>query len=359
MKTWAIITLFLFSSLVHAEIYLDYYNQVGCGACAVFEKTLEEIVSENQYDLVISEYEIRYNSTNLEKFNNISDRFNIPYEQRGTPTIVLNESMVFVGALDSQGLNKFLDDCLSGECKRIENTAPVETNTTMLDIANPFTTFGAGIIAGFNPCLIAVLLFLISYSLGVSENKMRLVRLTFAFSMGIFFAYFIIGWGLLSFAGSVDIGSISTVIAFVVIILGLWTIKDYKNPKSFLVETPENVKGISESLTKRGSMMTSFVLGGIFSLVKAPCVGGIYLAILNMASSADIGTKINAVPLLLSYNLGLVFPLLLISGAVLFGVPPDAIERWRENNKYGMRIFVGITLVLVGLIMLFQEGIIG
>ncbi|MFH1448504.1 MAG: cytochrome c biogenesis CcdA family protein [Candidatus Micrarchaeota archaeon] len=333
------------------DVHIDYYNQVGCGTCSVFEKVLEGVIADGEYSLNVTEYEVRLNPGNFQRLNDTYSRFGIPVSEWGTPTIVLNNSMVHIGAVNKEEFESLLDACIAGGCN-----ASVAGNVTQVDILNPLAVFGAGVISGFNPCLIAVLLFLISYSLGVSENKLRLVKLTIAFSFGIFTAYFIIGWGLLSFASMVDIELITILIAWLVIVLGLWTIKDYKNPKSFLVETPENIKGVSESLTKKNSMITSFILGGIFSLVKAPCVGGIYLAILNMASSADIGVKINAAPLLFLYNLGLIFPLLIISGAVLLGVPPDTIERWREKNKYGMRIFIGITLVLVGIVMLWQIG---
>jgi cytochrome c biogenesis protein CcdA len=353
MKKIALFALLLFLPLVSAKaVQIDYYYQIGCPHCVEFEKTLEEVKAEGKYSLNVTSYELRYNISNRPVFQGIIDKFNISADEQGTPTVVLDNNAYFVGAISKQEFEGKLDKCLAGDCGGGKGR---DGNRVLL---TPLTAFVAGFVSGFNPCLFAVLLFLISYSLAMSENKMRLVKLTVSFSLGIFAAYFLIGWGLLSFAGVIDLKLLSLIISIIVIILGLWTLKDYKNPKSLLVETPDSIKGMSESLTRKNSALTAFLLGGLFSLVKAPCVGGIYISILSMASAADINMQLNALPLLASYNLGLIFPLLLISGAVLFGVSPKTIEDWREQNKYGMRIFLGLTLILLGLFMLWQDGII-
>jgi cytochrome c biogenesis protein CcdA len=353
-RLFALLAFALMLSFASAStLQIDFYHQVGCSACAVFEKTLEEAQSEGNYQLNVSKFEIRYVPANMERFKLETARLGIKESEWATPTVVINGSMYFIGAISKQEFYSKLDNCLAGGCTAQDVKPPPVDNALL----SPLALFTFGLISGFNPCLFAVLLFLITYSLGMSENKMRLVKLTVSFSFGIFAAYFLIGWGLLSFAGVLDLKLASLFIAGLVIILGAWTIKDYKNPKSLLVETPENIKGMSESLTRKNSVATAFLLGGLFSLVKAPCVGGIYLSVLNMASSADMAVKINAIPLLVSYNLGLVFPLLIISGAVLLGVPPNKIEEWREKNKFKMRIFLGVALILVGLIMLWQAGV--
>ncbi len=344
--------LFILCTVVQAEsVKVDYYNQAGCSHCETFEKILEQVKTEGKYQLVVNSYEIRLDPAGRSKFIEMAKKFGIPEEEWGTPTVVLNDQSYFIGEISKEEFEGWLFNCSTGNCKG-------SGGGSGQSVLSPPTAFIAGLVSGFNPCLFAVLLFLITYSLGMSENKMRLVKLTISFSLGIFAAYFIIGLGLLSFASVIDLGAISMFIAALVIVLGLWTIKDYRNPKSLLVETPDSVKGMSESLTRKNSVFAAFALGGIFSLVKAPCVGGLYLSILDMVSSSDVATKANSIPLLIAYNLGLVFPLLLISGAVLFGVPPKKIEEWREKNKYAMRIFLGLALIAVGLIMLWQAGII-
>jgi cytochrome c-type biogenesis protein len=376
MRNALLLSLLVFSLAFASaqEVKIDLYLQTGCSACAAFEKTLEQVKADGKYNLSVSSYEIRYDAAGRSKFEEMTGKFKIPQGNWATPTVVLNDQAYFIGAISKEEFEKKLDACIFGNCEGNSTASPVcgdgtcsagetEQNCpadcqTKQQLLNPLTVFIAGLISGFNPCLFAVLLFLISYSLGMSENKSRLVKLTLAFSFGIFSAYFIIGLGLLSFASTINMKLLAQFIASVVIVLGLWTLKDYKNPKSLLVETPENIKGMSESLTRKNSAAAAFVLGGIFSLVKAPCVGGIYLSVLNMASAESVADKIGAVPLLISYNLGLVFPLLLISGAVMLGVPPKAIEAWREKNKYAMRIFLGVSLIAVGLLMLWQEGII-
>ncbi len=353
MRATLLLSLILLVTLAQAgEVKVDYYYQTGCVHCAAFEKVLGEVQGEGKYQLNVTSYEVRFDPAGRQRFMDVIKQFNVPPEQQGTPLVVLGGNSYFVGDISKADFKAKLDRCLSGDCGGTDGEDGRKV------ILNPLTVFFAGLISGFNPCLFAVLLFLISYSLGMSENKTRLVKLTLAFSFGIFAAYFIIGFGLLSFASSINMNAVTLVVAAIVILLGLWTLKDYRNPKSILVETPENIKGMSESLTRKNSAVSAFFLGAIFSLVKAPCVGGIYLTILNMASSANPGDRLSSIPLLAAYNLGLIFPLLFISGAVMFGVPPKAIEEWREKNKFGMRIFLGLALILVGLIMLWEQRLI-
>ncbi len=358
MRTMAAALLLMLVATAYASpIQIDYFSQVGCVHCAAFDKILQDVKSEGKYDLNVSSYEIRINASNRQRFMDEMARLNISEGQWGTPTVVIGGRDYFIGEISKVEFEAKLDACLARNCTANNETATPAPPASSYAI-NPFSVFLAGLVSGFNPCLFAVLLFLISYSLGVSENKARLVKLTVSFSLGIFTAYFLVGLGLLGAAQYININLLVTAVAAVVIVLGAWVVVDYKNPKSILVETPDNIKGMSESMVKRSSAFTAFLLGGLFSLVKAPCVGGLYLTILAMVSSSSGGINLKAVPLLAAFNLGLVFPLLIISGAVLFGVPPNKIEEWRERNKYGMRIFIGVTLILVGLVMLWQQKII-
>ena len=60
-----------------------------------------------------------------------------------------------------------------------------------------------------------------------------------------------------------------------------------------------------ENLIKKESLVAIFVLGVLFSLVKAPCVGALYLSILNMLIR-DGGAY--GMLYLSVYNIGVVFP---------------------------------------------------
>ena len=55
-------------------------------------------------------------------------------------------------------------------------------------------------------------------------------------------------------------------------------------------------------------LAASFLLGGAFGLIKMPCVGGMYIAILG--AIFDSGDPGSGIACLASYNLGIVLPVL-------------------------------------------------
>ena len=55
---------------------------------------------------------------------------------------------------------------------------------------------GAGLVAGFNPCLLGILVFLAASVLSTTGKKRELVMMVVFFSFGIFTMYFLFGLGM-------------------------------------------------------------------------------------------------------------------------------------------------------------------
>jgi cytochrome c biogenesis protein CcdA len=86
-----------------------------------------------------------------------------------------------------------------------------------------------------------------------------------------------------------------------------------------------------------------------FSLVRAPCVGGIYIAIIGVISSQ--GYASSGLFYLLIYNLGLALPVLLLGGVIAMGMSPEQVDRFREKHRVAIRLITGFTqLVLASFI---------
>ncbi len=337
-----------------------YYGST-CPHCLNFEKLLEKVSSD--YELNIQKFEVWENAANRETMARDYGKFGYSPEEGAVPTVILGGRTFIVGEISEMQLRALLENCTKTECPRVD--IGIEKSPSLLDAIlralglttlNPVSVFLTGIVAGFNPCLFAVLLFLVSYSLAVSKSKARLIMTTIFFALGIFATYLVVGYGLLSASSYIDVKLLNYIIAAFVILIGAWYLKDYNNPHSKLIETPAGAKKIIESLTYRANFLASFLLGALFSLVKAPCVGGIYLYILGNAASSDAAVRMGALPLLVAFNLGLVFPLIILATVVYLGVPPEKIDKWREENRGAFRLFIGVTLILVGAIILEQMG---
>jgi len=215
--------------------------------------------------------------------------------------------------------------------------------------------FIVGLFAGLNPCLFAVIAFIASIALASTGKRRNVLYIVVAFSLGIFTTYLIFGLGLLQFIGTEMQEGIKTFLVLLIAALGLWQIYDAyhihtsEKNKTSTFHTPKIFIRVTERAAEGTSLPAAFILGSLFSLIKAPCVGAIYLAILEMIQSGES----NAVAYLAIYNLGVILPVLLIGAAIAIGLAPEKVESFREDWRVALRLVTGATLfALAGLMQL-------
>ncbi|MCZ7362621.1 MAG: sulfite exporter TauE/SafE family protein [Candidatus Methanoperedens sp.] len=104
---------------------------------------------------------------------------------------------------------------------------------------------------------------------------------------------------------------------------------------------------LTESVTKRVSLPAAFFIGALFSLIKAPCVGAVYFAILHMVRSGEGSGMLY----LATFNFGVVLPVLVLGGAIAFGLNPEKVEKFRKEKRSAMRLITGVTLLIIAGLM--------
>jgi cytochrome c biogenesis protein CcdA len=162
------------------------------------------------------------------------------------------------------------------------NPSPNVANNTLsgLSLSSTIAVFIAGALAGFNPCLLAMLAFLASTMLASSNRRRDILIMVAFFSLGTFAIYIILGLGLFSFLQERStVAMFRFFLAAILIILGLKQLEDARRLQSgghslFRVDwTKKYVQGVISSR----KLSSYFLLGVLFSLVRAPCVGGMLL----------------------------------------------------------------------------------
>jgi cytochrome c-type biogenesis protein len=224
---------------------------------------------------------------------------------------------------------------------------------------SPFLLFAAGILAGFNPCLLAVMAFLASIVLVQHGRRKEMLKITCGFSAGIFAMYMLAGMGIFSVVSLLPEirETFSEIAILVTFLLGFWHIYDAywlnKHAKSTF-KTPELLKSFMGKMSEKNFLILSFLSGGMFSLVKAPCVGAIYLSLLSiLATKTDIirGTMYMGI-----YNIGLLLPVICLGLLLAFGLSPKKVTEFREKWRVEIRLTTGFILVFLAILM--QFGII-
>lgn len=229
----------------------------------------------------------------------------------------------------------------------------IETNEHLLKMS-PVILFAAGVLAGFNPCLLAVMALLATITLAHQGKSKEMLEATLGFSLGILTVHVLVGISILSTVSLLpEIRTSFTVITILITaLLGFWHIFDAywlkKNARSTF-KTPEALKNFMNGMGEKNLLVFSFLSGSMYSLVKAPCVGAIYLSVLSiLATKTDVTKGLMYAGI---YNLGLLLPVLGLGFLLAFGLSPNKVTEFREKRRVGIRLMTGIILITVALLM--------
>ena len=213
---------------------------------------------------------------------------------------------------------------------------------------------GFALIDSINPCVIGVLLLLITVLLKAKKKKSVLVN-GLVYTIGVYVTYLVGGITLLSIFNAVrEIQVLSQIfyvaIGIFVLVAGFIEVKDYFwYGRGFALAIPARfVRTIkSNAKTSKASLVGAFMFGAIVTLIELPCTGAPYLALITMMSQSGVQFY-SAFTLLMLYNLVFVLPLIVIIYLAYSGIGAKKMEMWKKENKGKMRLGVGLMLLAVG-----------
>ncbi|MCM1985978.1 cytochrome c biogenesis protein CcdA [Methanococcoides seepicolus] len=299
-------------------LYIEYFHQTGCHDCEITDPIIDQI--EKQYESIEI---VRIDVINTEGFN----RWN-QYGFIEVPAVVINnETKIPKEELTEEKLRLSID-------RYFKDNKP-ENQYINSDLNLPFA-YSLGLFAGFSPCLMAILGFLLSFTAGTSESTRSGMERAIVFGVGLMTSYLAIGVGLLVFRKTLpDMELFSVVTGIIVIGIGLYLMGLFSLPMS-LDKYFQN-----KARKHAGTIGGLFFLGVLFSLVKVPCTVPMLLVLLNKTITE--GT-IGDLALLFAFSFGVLTPFLgigLLGGYTLS-------KHVREHRRY-LKLISGISLVLLGL----------
>ncbi len=201
---------------------------------------------------------------------------------------------------------------------------------------------------------------MISTLLALSHNRKKMLLVGMIYIAAVYVTYLAAGIGLLYFIQKLNIAEpLSIFVGGLVIILGLIEMKDFWwYGKGITLSIPVKRAHQIEKYVRHITMPGAIFFGIFVAAVELPCTGGPYLAITTFL--AKIGFNMKVFALLLFYNAIFVLPLVVILLLVYFGMSVKKIQNWKQKEKKWMRLFTGIVMVLMGiLLILWTIGAIG
>jgi len=339
-----------------------FIESPGCTKCAATERVLEKVGQETP--LNVSSY--YYYS--LEGHRIIKE-----YGAKDVPSIIIG--MQVIEYRDYENDDALLEKLIRGALANQTPTEPAQftlpvseenesislnsdegssLNLKEISVYSISAVLGAGLVAGFNPCLLGILVFLAASVLSSSGKKQELVMMVAFFSLGIFTMYFLFGLGMQRLLATEALANAFRYILTVVLLLAglsqVWDGIRLQNGKTSIFRTDWALPYFQAGVDK-GQYSSYFLIGALFSLVKAPCVGAIYLAILDLLSARSY---FEGAAYLFFFNLGVVLPILLIGGSIALGMSPEQVNAFRKDHRVGMRLATGLTLLALAPLIYWQ-----
>lgn len=374
------------------KIYF-FYGQT-CPHCKKAEAFLEKI--ETIYPLEIKSYEVFGNKENADLFLKFLETCGEGKTVR-VPAIFIGDKVIigyFNDDTTGKEVEKAIETCLTGECSdpllKIKSECeecdcqgaiceceickcetkeikagqtinlPLIGNIDTGKISLPLLTVIFGLLDGFNPCAMWVLILLISLLLNVnSKKKIWLVGGTFIAVSGILYYLFMAAWlNLFLMIGYVSL--IRILIGGAAAGVGVWRVKDFITWKPGVckaVDHSQSQEKITERMNKilkPAALPATFfgivVLAFSVNLIEFFCSAGLPAVYTQVLAMQNI-TGISRYLYLLLYDF-----FYMLDDLIVFGVAVFALSKVGFTDKYNRwsMLVGGILILILGILLIFR-----
>ena len=382
------IFIFLISFSVQAKekVTLYFFYGDGCPHCAEEEKVLLPELEKDK-DLKIVKLETWYNEENMKLLDKVNETYNL--KSRGVPCNIIGDTAI--SGYNEYNANKikraiayYKENNYVDNIEKIKNNEKVtindkfdkeedktdKENTIDVPLIGKFNVKNVsistaavliGLVDGFNPCAMWVLLFLISTLIGMKDRKkMLILGFTFLLTSGL--VYFVIMFSWLNIVVSVSTSIVfRTLIAIFAIGAGIYNLYNYykslKEDDGCEVVSKEKRKTIFKRIRKFThekrfiiAILGIMALAVSVNIIELLCSAGLPVVFSELLAINNItGTKA------ILYNiLYIIFFMLDDIVVFLLAVKTmDVVGFSTKYNKYS-HLIGGLIMLLIGLLLILK-----
>ena len=366
-------------------LYLFYGD--GCPHCALEKEYLSEI--EGNYDnLEIVMYEVWKDTDNQELLDKVKDALGI--ERSGVPVTIIGDTYM-VGwseALESRiarairfyEKNDYVDaveQIKNGTYEKVEEeksefekeeeqsdeeatiSVPLLGTVNLKNVSLTTAAVILGLVDGFNPCAMWVLLFLISMLLGMKNKKrMWAIGLTFLGSSALVYMLIMLSWLniVVSISTSMLVRNIVAVIAIIGGIINLVNYFKHQDSGCSVVDEKKRKSVFSriKKFTQEKSLILALIgavaLAFSVNIIELACSAGlplIYTQLLAINNISGIGSFCYVLLYIIFF---------LLDDLIIFFAAMKTMEVTGFSTKYSKysHLIGGILMIGIGILLIFK-----
>nr|MDO8112427.1 hypothetical protein [Candidatus Sigynarchaeota archaeon] len=318
-------------SVTAASYHLRYFGDVTCPVCQE-KKTTIETFAASHLEVSVEIYLLDFTNATQQAFHQAA------FESLGlAPGLgaILNRSgeicVLYLESVTTSNLERWL----AGE--------DIYQSTSLM----PWVAFLAGLALGASACVL-LLLGTIGTAVTSATTRRHYAIISTGLIIGVLTGYLIVGALFTWFVLTLDFLSLlKYIFAGVLLFIGAWQIVDFKREKSIIFGTPGKMKGAMKRLISGKTGTGAFAVGVMFALIKVPCFGGPFLAIVYGARDDPA-----LILTMVSYFAGMLLPYIVILVAIGMGLSSERINNARLKYRPHLRLLSGAVLVSLVIYML-------
>lgn len=338
------------------NIYLFYGE--GCPHCAKEKKFFDEELTKKYDNIEIHYFEVWSNEENSQILSKVKEEFKV--SNSNVPFTVIG-SKYLTGYSDStkEKIYNILDE-YNGE--KINNNVyklPILGKINVKKFSLPLISIILGVIDGFNPCAMWVLLFLINILIGYNDRK-RMIILGSIFLLTSGIVYFLSMLGLTVVLNITTIVWIRNIIAIIAIILGIINLRTYIKTRNetgcHVVKNKKRKKlfaKIKEYTSKKSlilAILGILALAISVNLVELACSLGFPAVFSEILAINNIsGTE--RILYLILYDI-----FYMLDDMIIFYIAVATLNIKAISNKYSKysNLIGGIIILIIGILLLLK-----
>jgi glutaredoxin len=238
---------------------------------------------------------------------------------------------------------------------------PVFGRVRARDVGLPLFTVVIGLVDGFNPCAMWVLIFLLTMLVNLrSRRKMLAIAGTFVLVSGaVYFAFMAAWFTVFDLLG--EVRAIQVALGLVACAVGLLNAKDFlafhRGPSLGIPEAAKpgiyaRVNRILRAENMAGALVTVIVLATMVNLVELLCTAGLPAVYTNVLARQHL-------PRWQYYAyLGFYQVFYMLDDSIMLGIAIVTLSRRRLQERGGrwLKLLSGIVMLLLGLVLILRPG---
>lgn len=369
----------IFGSEKYLNIYLFYGD--GCPHCAEEEEWFKTYLEKNK-NIKIHRYEVWYDKDNQEKYSKVHEILND--KSSGIPYLVIGESVIsgFDKDLTPERIRNAVEyyrnvnykdkvgiylgvvsesETGQGETKYEDTKVkiPLLGTKEAKDVSIGLSAILIGVVDGFNPCAMWILLFLISMLLGMKNKKrMWILGITFLVSSALVYFLFLLSWLNLSvFLNKVLY--IRVAISFFAVLFGVLQVVNFFFKKDDGCEVVGNknrkriIKSIQKIIKEKSfilAILGIILLAASVNIIELLCSLGLPVMFTQILAINEV-SKVGQILYSLLYVL-----FFMIDDIIIFIIAMKTLEIKAISNKYGKysHLIGGLIMIIIGVLMVYK-----